>query len=101
MSILQGKYDATLRDYKKGKFLLETRPSQLLPVSARSGTKDPSSPASSSSNLESQQKRILDKVWSAVERVIGEMKNILISQLRDPSRTVEEQEKTLEYARLQ
>lgn len=101
MSILQGKYDATLRDYKKGKFLLETRPSQLLPVSARSGTNDPSSPASSSSNLEAQQKRILDKVWSAVERVIGEMKNILISQLRDPSRTVEEQEKTLEYARLQ
>ncbi|KAH8116013.1 exocyst complex component Sec5-domain-containing protein, partial [Phellopilus nigrolimitatus] len=93
-SIEAGKYEATLRDYKKGKFMLESRPGQLLPVSSRS--KDSNSAGASASNADAQQKRILDKVWGAVERVMGEMKNILLAQLRDPTRTVEEQEKTIE-----
>jgi exocyst complex component 2 len=77
-----------MRDYKKGKFLLESRPSQLLPI----GTKD----GQTSASAEQQQKRILDKVWGTVERAMGEMRNILISQLQDPNRSVEEQEKTIE-----
>ena len=82
----QGKYEATLRDYKKGKFLLESRPGQLLPVgSAKDGQ-----------IAEAQQKRILDKVWSTVERVMSEMRNHLQAKLQETSRSVEEQEKTLE-----
>ena len=72
--------------------MLETRPQQLLPEPSR--RRD--SPAASASNIEAQQKRILDKVWNAVERVMGEMKNVLLAQLKDPTRSVEEQEKTLE-----
>ncbi|THH07884.1 hypothetical protein EW145_g3080 [Phellinidium pouzarii] len=93
-SIEAGKYEATLRDYKKGKFMLESRSEQLLPVSSRSN--DQSSSGASTSNVDAQQRRILDKVWSAVERVMGEMKNVLLAQLRDPTRSVEEQEKTIE-----
>jgi exocyst complex component 2 len=77
-----------MRDYKKGKFMLESRPEQLLPVGNTSG-KD--------SVIPEQQKRILDKVWSTVEKVMGEMRNLLLVQLQDPSRTVEEHEKTIEY----
>ena len=44
-----------------------------------------------------QQQRILDKVWNMVERVMGEMKRVLTDQLKDPTRSVDEQEKTLEY----
>lgn len=46
----------------------------------------------------SDQKRILDKVWSNVEKVMAEMKSLLLSKLQDPSRSVEEQEKTIESA---
>ncbi|OCB87790.1 hypothetical protein A7U60_g5113 [Sanghuangporus baumii] len=93
-SIEAGKYEVTLRDYKKGKFLLESRPHQLLPESSNS--KDANGPGASSSNVGAQQRRILDKVWGAVERVMGEMKIKLFAQLRDPTRSVEEQEKTIE-----
>lgn len=78
-----------LRDYKKGKFLLESRPGQLLPIgTAKDGQ--------ASVAAEQQQKRILDKVWGSVEKAMGEMRNVLVSQLQDPRRSVEEQEKTLE-----
>lgn len=46
----------------------------------------------------SEQKRILEKVWSNVEKVMAEMKSLLLSKLQEPSRSVEEQEKTIEYA---
>ncbi|KAJ7275010.1 exocyst complex component sec5 [Mycena rebaudengoi] len=76
-SIEAGRYEVAMRDYKKGKFLLESRPGQLLPIgTAKDGQ--------ASAAAEQQQKRILDKVWGSS------------SQLQDPRRSVEEQEKTLE-----
>ncbi|KAF7349307.1 Exocyst complex component SEC5 [Mycena sanguinolenta] len=88
-SIEAGRYEVAMRDYKKGKFLLESRPGQLLPIE---NTKD----GEMSTAAEQQQKRILDKVWASVEKAMGEMRNVLLSQLQDPRRSVEEQEKTLE-----
>lgn len=87
---LKGRYDAALRDYKKGKFMLESRPGQLVPIGS---TKD----GQRSAAAEQQQKRILDKVWSMVERVMGEMRDQLSAKLLEPARSVEEQEKILEY----
>ncbi|PSR78598.1 hypothetical protein PHLCEN_2v7345 [Hermanssonia centrifuga] len=86
-SIEAGRHEAALRDYKKGKFLLESRPGQLLPIGS---TKEGQASAGQ------QQKRILDKVWSTVEKVMGEMRNQLQSKLQETSRSVEDQEKTLE-----
>jgi exocyst complex component 2 len=79
-----------MRDYNKGKFLLESRPGQLImgPTSATS--------SSASSQLQPQQKRIVDKVWGAVEKVMTQMRNLLIARLKEPSRSVEEQIKTIE-----
>ncbi|KAI0776491.1 exocyst complex component Sec5-domain-containing protein [Irpex lacteus] len=88
-AIEAGRYEAALRDYKKGKFLLESRPGQLVPIGS---TKD----GQRSAAAEQQQKRILDKVWSMVERVMGELRKQLNTKLEEPSRSVEEQEKTLE-----
>ncbi|KIL63509.1 hypothetical protein M378DRAFT_164391 [Amanita muscaria Koide BX008] len=86
-SIDAGRYEQALRDYKKGKMQMETRPGQLLPIG----------PSGQGSSLaEQQQKRILEKVWGNVEKAMGEMKNALHSQLQNSSRTVEEQEKTIE-----
>ncbi|KAH9849599.1 exocyst complex component Sec5-domain-containing protein [Lenzites betulinus] len=84
-----GRYDAAMRDYKKGKLLLETRPNQLLPI----GTAKDGQAAGSA---QQQQKRILDKVWATVEKVMAQMRNELLSKLEEPTRSVEEQEKTIE-----
>jgi exocyst complex component 2 len=76
-----------LRDYNKGKFLLESRPGQLLPgvLPNQNGTLDP------------QHKRIIEKVWGAVEKVMNELKNLLISKLKEPTQSVDDQGKTIEY----
>jgi exocyst complex component 2 len=79
-----------MRDYKKGKFLLESRPGQLLPVSAAKDSRN-------AAVVEKQQKRILDKVWGTVEKTMTELRSVLLHQLQDPNRPVEEQEKTLEF----
>lgn len=89
MFLCQGRYEVAIRDYKKGKFLLESRPGQLLPIG---NNKD----GQGSASAEQQQKRILDKVWASVEKAVGEMRNVLQAQLQDPTRTIEEQEKTIE-----
>ncbi|KAG2003313.1 hypothetical protein CC2G_003924 [Coprinopsis cinerea AmutBmut pab1-1] len=88
-SIEAGRYEVAMRDYKKGKYLLENRPGQLLPI----GTlKD----GAATKDAEQQQKRVLDKIWNSVEKAMGEMRRVLVSQLQDSRRTVDEQEKTLE-----
>ncbi|KAH9923300.1 exocyst complex component Sec5-domain-containing protein [Amylocystis lapponica] len=86
-SIDAGRYEVAMRDYKKGKFMLESRPGQLLPIGS---TKD------GQASISAHQKRILDKVWSTVEKVMGEMKSQLLAKLQDSTRSVEEHEKTLE-----
>ncbi|KIK99659.1 hypothetical protein PAXRUDRAFT_8739 [Paxillus rubicundulus Ve08.2h10] len=88
-SIEAGRYEVALRNYNKGKFLLDSRPGQIIPVET-SGDGKPVASA------ESQQRRILEKVWSNVEKVMGEMKSLLLSKLQEPRRSVEEQEKTIE-----
>jgi len=82
-----------MRDYKKGKFLLDSKPGQLLPLPSTSGG---GSQATSSSAVTDQQKRIFDKVWTAVEKVMEEMRSTMLAQLKDHSRPVDEQEKTIE-----
>jgi len=78
-----------LRDYKKGKYLLENRPGQLLPIG---NVKDPMSLKAA----DHQQRHVLYKVWNMVEKSMEELRKVLISQLQDSNRSVEEQEKTLE-----
>lgn len=84
-SIEAGKYEAALRQYNKGKFLLDSRPGQLLPVEA-----------GANAGATAQQKRILDKVWANVEKVMGEMKALLLARLQEPGRSVEEMERGIE-----
>ncbi|KAG2338040.1 hypothetical protein BDR05DRAFT_1044844 [Suillus weaverae] len=84
-SIEAGRYEAALRQYNKGKFLLDSRPGQLLPVEA-----------GANAGSTAQQKRILDKVWANVEKVMGEMKVLLLARLQEPGRSVEEMERGIE-----
>lgn len=78
-----------MRDYQKGKFLFESKPGQLLPTTT-------GNTAGSQGGAAASEKRIFDRVWKAVEQVMSEMQATLLTQLKDPSRSVEEQEKTIE-----
>ncbi|KAK0192271.1 exocyst complex component sec5 [Armillaria mellea] len=75
-----GRYEVAIRDYKKGKALLETRPGQLLPI----GTpKD----GQTSALAEQQQKRILDKVWASSEALKSMKKRSNLPTNEDPAWT--------------
>src|SRR6185437_651035 len=64
-NITIGRYDVVLRDYKKGKFLMESRSTQL--GASTSGTKNGKDP-------EDAQQRILEKVWQQVEKVMEDLR---------------------------
>ncbi|ODO10434.1 hypothetical protein I350_01029 [Cryptococcus amylolentus CBS 6273] len=83
-SIQAKQYDQALRDYKKGLYLHESR-------SGGGGGVIPGVNAS-----REQQKRVFEKVWGSVEGIMGEMRNKLDAQLKDVTRGVEEQERTIE-----
>ncbi|KAF8699849.1 Exocyst complex component Sec5, partial [Rhizoctonia solani] len=85
-----GRHDAALRDYKKGQFLIEGRLSTLFGLSGPAGS------SNGSSATDAQQRRIADRVWAAVERVMGDMRAALMARLQDGEANVEEHEKTLE-----
>ncbi|SPO21324.1 related to Exocyst complex component Sec5 [Ustilago trichophora] len=90
-SVEMGRYDMALRDYKKGKYLLDSRPGQLLAVGS---SKQPESAGGARNDV--QQKRVFAKVWDAVEATMKDMQSRLTAQLREARRSVEEQEKTIE-----
>lgn len=87
-SVEMGRYDIALRDYKKGKYLLDSRPGQLLAVGNNAESVG-------GARNDVQQKRVFAKVWDAVESTMKDMQTRLTAQLRE-SRSVEEQEKTIE-----
>ncbi|CAH7672211.1 exocyst complex component Sec5-domain-containing protein [Phakopsora pachyrhizi] len=81
------RYDTALLAYKRGRNMLDTRPDQALNLPA---PKNPEELA--------QQKRIFDKVWSEVEKVMDEFKAKLLDKLcssEENPQTVEEIEKSI------
>lgn len=43
-----------------------------------------------------QQKRVFDKVWHSVEGIMDDMRTKLDEGLKDPNKSVEDQEKVIE-----
>lgn len=82
----QGRYEAALQAYKKGRYLLGSRPEQLLGL-----------PWAATPQQQQQQKRIYEKVWSQVEKIMGDLRATLGKRLRDTKRGLDEIEKTIEY----
>jgi exocyst complex component 2 len=94
-AVAAGRYEQALRDYKKGKFLLDSRPGQLLAFNTTAGQSGDAT-ATGSAKQQAQQKRVFAKVWDAVEATMEDMKEQLFGLLKQPKRGVEEQEKTIE-----
>ncbi|KAK3822646.1 MAG: exocyst complex component Sec5-domain-containing protein [Benniella sp.] len=92
-SIKQGKYQQAARDYNKGKVLL----AQAFPSNNTSSTisGDSSSTHSHSSNLIETKRKVFDRVWSEVERIVAKLRADLESQLEEPWRGMEEHERNI------
>ncbi|KAG0082920.1 hypothetical protein BGZ93_002132 [Podila epicladia] len=86
-SIKQGKYQLAARDYNKGKVLL----AQAFPNNSGSDT---ASTASGSTLIETK-RRVFDRVWSEVERIVARLRTDLESQLEEPWRGMEEHERNI------
>ncbi|KAG0296297.1 hypothetical protein BGZ96_009837 [Linnemannia gamsii] len=88
-SIKQGKYQLAARDYNKGKLLL----AQAFPATTPSVATDTAS--THSSTLIETKRRVFDKVWSEVERIVARLRADLESQLEEPWRGMEEHESNI------
>ncbi|CAG8584198.1 6305_t:CDS:10 [Funneliformis mosseae] len=90
-SMKQQKYDMVIRDYKKGKVVLDS-------TMGTEGT-DTNGAASEreydETALSAQYRKVFDKVWLEVDKIMEEMKVQLFKQLTEPWRSMEEQEKTI------
>ena len=84
----QGRYEVALAAYKKGRYVSEYGAAQLLGRSAATAAITPLQ--------EEQARRIIDKVWSEVERIVGDMRVTLGRRLKDPRTSIEDVEKTIE-----
>ncbi|KAH8927807.1 hypothetical protein BT69DRAFT_1347031 [Atractiella rhizophila] len=81
-----GRYDTALTAYKKGRYLMESRPGMLIPFGA----------GGVGGGGAEGRKRVFDKVWSQVEGIVGDLKKDLGARLRDPRCPIEEVERTIE-----
>ncbi|KAF8946736.1 hypothetical protein BGZ46_005708, partial [Entomortierella lignicola] len=91
-SIKQGKYQQAARDYNKGKVLL----AQAFPSnSGPSGSDNASINSRASSNLIETKRKVFDRVWSEVERIVARLRADLESQLEEPWRGMEEHERNI------
>ncbi|CAG8478107.1 13674_t:CDS:10 [Acaulospora morrowiae] len=93
-SIKQQKYDVVIRDYKKGKIVLEST------MSSESSDNNVSTNNQIEREMEdaalaAQYRKVFDKVWTEIEKIMEEMKDELFRQLTEHWRSMEEQEKTI------
>ncbi|SCV68475.1 BQ2448_596 [Microbotryum intermedium] len=83
-AVEDGRYEVALQAYKQGRYILASRPAQLLGL-----------PVATTPQQQQQQKRIYDKVWGQVEKIIGDLRATLGKRLRDTRRGLDEVEKTI------
>ncbi|CAG8621305.1 2618_t:CDS:10, partial [Ambispora leptoticha] len=97
-SLKQQKYDIVIRDYKKGKKALESTLASS-DSSSDSNLQIPSNGSPEKENedsaLAAQYRKVFDKVWAEVEKIMEEMREQLFKQLTEPWRSMEEQERTI------
>ncbi|KAG1452616.1 hypothetical protein G6F56_007769 [Rhizopus delemar] len=89
-SIKQTKYEAAIRDYKKGKYLYQVLKGDL-------DSTDMSDTDQKENRITDLHLKVFDKVWAEVGKIVSELQNVLLRMLADPWRSMEEQEKTINF----
>ena len=83
-----------IRDYKKGRVVME---STLSPESSDSANGMTERETTEDTALAAQYRKVFEKVWAEVERIMAEMKEQLLKQLTEPWRPLDDQERTIKY----
>ena len=87
-NVKEGKYDAALSLYKKGKYLLDSRPGALLGL--------PPGTVLSEAQREKHSK-VFEKVWSQVDAIMHDLQEKLTAKLRNPNTPTDDVERTIAY----
>ncbi|KAI9096429.1 exocyst complex component Sec5-domain-containing protein [Phlyctochytrium arcticum] len=94
-SVLQGyqaKYDAIVRDYQKGKYLMQSSfgsTSRRIGTSANAKDKD--------ALLPQHHQKVFEKVWEEVEKIVSQCREALYKHLGDSWVPLDTQERVLSY----
>ena len=88
----QMKYEAAIRDYKKGKYLYQALKGDL-DSTDRAGLSE----MEKETGITDLHRKVFDKVWIEVSKIVVELQNVLLRMLTDPWRSMDDQEKTINY----
>ena len=86
-SIKQHKSETAIRDYRKGKYLYHDLQKEDDKVDG----------SEEESNISELHRKVFEKVWTEVNKIVVELRSVLLKMLEDPWRSMEEQEKTIKY----
>ncbi|KAI8356677.1 exocyst complex component Sec5-domain-containing protein [Blakeslea trispora] len=89
-SIKQTKYEAAIRDYKKGKYLYQVLKGNL-------DATDTLPEMDQETGMTDLHHKVFDKVWAEVSKIVIELQNVLLRMLTDPWRSMDDQEKTINF----
>ncbi|KAI8331626.1 exocyst complex component Sec5-domain-containing protein [Choanephora cucurbitarum] len=89
-SIKQTKYEAAIRDYKKGKYLYQVLKGNL-------DATDAMPDMDHETGMTDLHHKVFDKVWAEVSKIVIELQNVLLRMLTDPWRSMDDQEKTINF----
>ncbi|GAA5808629.1 hypothetical protein MFLAVUS_002021 [Mucor flavus] len=89
-SIKQTKYEAAIRDYKKGKYLYQA-------LQGNSTDRSTGLPEIEETGITDLHRKVFDKVWIEVNKIVIELQNVLLRMLADPWRSMDDQEKTINF----
>jgi exocyst complex component 2 len=88
--ITKGRYQSVVRDYKKGKSLMQKSFSDKYKKPAEQKWE-------AATYLPKSYQNVFEKVWCEVDKIIDNFRNHLSIELKNPLQTPESQEKIIEY----
>lgn len=88
---MQAKYEAAIRDYKKGKYLYQALKGDLDSTDRSTGLSE----MEKETGITDLHRKVFDKVWIEVSKIVIELQNVLLRMLADPWRSMDDQEKTI------
>ncbi|KAF7732380.1 hypothetical protein EC973_005276 [Apophysomyces ossiformis] len=99
-SIKQNKYETAIRDYKRGKYLYQTlKGEDDQSDSPGIDESDDAFTNDTEARITDLHRKVFDRVWTEVTKIVTELQNVLLKMLADPWRSMDEQEKTINVKR--
>ncbi|KAJ2955817.1 hypothetical protein NQZ79_g8250 [Umbelopsis isabellina] len=93
----KGKYETAIRDYKKGKYLHQNLQNEDVDVTDTGAAELIFTPAHKDTGITELHRKVFEKVWAEVDKIVVELRGVLFKMLEDPWCPIEDQEKTINF----